>query len=112
MDDLQERFVSAVMGALWGAFLGLMIAMALSLTRPFLHNNDYLVFNWVEVIAACSALFAVLGLLFKTSIAAILGNLIALTYTHGLRREAPDGLPWWVQILFFAAVAALAYWFF
>ena len=110
--DLQERFVSAVMGALWGAFLGLMIAMALSVTRPFLGNNDYPVFSWVEVIAACSALFAVLGLLFKTSIAAVLGNLIALTYTHGLRREAPDGLPWWVQILFFAAVAALAYWFF
>jgi len=100
------------MGAIWGALLGLMLAMALSLVRPLLNNNDYLVFNWVEVIAACSALFAVLGLLFKTSIAAVLGELVALTYTHGLRREAPDGLPWWVQILFFAAVVALAYWFF
>jgi hypothetical protein len=110
--DLEERLVCTVMGALWGALLGLMLAMALSLTRPFLHNNDYLAFNWVEVIMGCSALFAVLGLLFKTSVAAILGNLIALTYTHGLRREAPDGLPWWAQVLFFAAVAALAYWFF
>jgi len=100
------------MGAIWGALLGLMLAMALSLVRPLLNNNDYLVFNWVEVIAACSALFAVLGLLFKTSIAAVLGELVALTYTHGLRREAPDGLPWWVQILFFAAVVTLAYWFF
>lgn len=110
--DLEERFVCTVMGAIWGALLGLMLAMALSLVRPLLNNNDYLVFNWVEVIAACSALFAVLGLLFKTSIAAILGNLISLTYTHGLRREAPDGLPWWIQVLFYAAVAALAYWFF
>lgn len=110
--DLEERFVCTVMGALWGAFLGLMVAMALSLVRPLLNNNEYLVFNWIEVIAACSALFAVLGLLFKTSIAAVLGNLIALTYTHGLRREAPDGLPWWAQLLFFVAVAALAWWFF
>src|SRR3954471_914008 len=100
------------MGAIWGALLGLMLAMALSLVRPLLNNNDYLVFNWVEVIAACSALFAVLGLLFKTSIAAVLGNLISLTYTRGLRRDAPDGLPWWVQVLFYAAVAALAHWFF
>lgn len=100
------------MGAIWGALLGLMLAMALSLVRPLLNNNDYLAFNWVEVIAACSALFAVLGLLFKTSIAAVLGNLVALTYTHGLRREAPDSLPWWLQVLFYAAVAALAYWFF
>lgn len=100
------------MGAIWGALLGLMLAMALSLVRPLLNNNDYLAFNWVEVIAACSALFAVLGLLFKTSIATVLGNLVALTYTHGLRREAPDSLPWWLQVLFYAAVAALAYWFF
>lgn len=100
------------MGAIWGALLGLMLAMALSLVRPLLNNNDYLAFNWMEVIAACSALFAVLGLLFKTSIAAVLGNLVALTYTHGLRREAPDSLPWWLQVLFYAAVAALAYWFF
>ena len=111
--NLRERFVAAVMGALWGAFLGLMIAMALSSVRPLTGDDDYLVVNWLDVIAGCAALFAVLGLVFKTSIATVIGNSIAWTYARLIQRHDPaDGLPWWVQILLYAGLAALAYWFF
>lgn len=111
--DLQERFIAAVMGALWGAFLGLIVAMALSLIRPLTGNDDYLIVNWLGVIAGCSALFAVLGLIFKTSTGTIIGTSIALTYDRLIQRHDPaDGLPWWVQLLFYAGLAALAYWFF
>jgi len=111
--DLQERVVAAVMGALWGAFLGLMVAMALSLVRPLTGNDDYQVVNWLDVIAGCAALFAVSGFLFKTSIATVIGNLIAWTYARLIQRHDPtDGLPWWIQLLFYAGLAAPAYWFF
>jgi hypothetical protein len=111
--DWEERFVAAVMGALWGSFLGLMIAMALALVRPLTGNDDYLAVNWLYVIAGCGALFSVLGLVFKASIATVIGELISWTYARLIQRSDPaDGLPWWVQLLFYVGLAALAYWFF
>lgn len=111
--DLQERFIAAVMGALWGALLGLMIAMALSLVRPLTGDHDYLVVNWFDVVAGCAALFAVLGFILKASVGTVIGNLIAWAYARLTQRHDPtDGLPRWVQLLFYAGLAALAYWFF
>ena len=101
------------MGALWGAFLGLMVAMALSLIRPLTGGDDYLAVHWGYVIGGFAALFALLGLVFKESIATVIGSLIAWTFARLTQRHDPvDGLPWWIQVLIYATLAALAYWFF
>ena len=69
-------------------------------------------FNWPAVILGSAITFAALGLVFKASVATIVGQLIAWSYDRLLQRDPTDGLPWWVQLLFYAGLAILAWKFF
>ncbi|MES2401469.1 MAG: hypothetical protein V4573_15880 [Pseudomonadota bacterium] len=105
--------MAAALGAIWGALAGLMLAAALSLVRPLTGRDDYLVVHWSAVVLAGSVVFALLGLLFKASVGTWAGQTIAWIFDRMAQRGEPtDGLPWWLQFLFYASLAAMAWWFF
>ena len=75
--EFQERFISAVLGAIWGAVLGFLVAL-------FLHNvvggdfdRGFLILNWKNTIFGCAGVSALMGLIFKASVGTMVGNLIS-----------------------------------
>ncbi|MES1980717.1 MAG: hypothetical protein V4451_21965 [Pseudomonadota bacterium] len=90
-----------------------MLAAALSLVRPFTGPHDYLVVHWSGAVLAGSVLFGLLGLIFKASVGTWVGQTIAWIFDRLTQRGEPtDGMPWWLQFLFYASLAVMAWWLF
>lgn len=75
--DLQERFVATVMGAIWGAVLGFMLAILLDTLSRGGYSTHFDLMEWRRTILACAGVFASLGLVFKSSAAKVLGTLMS-----------------------------------
>lgn len=111
--DIPERLTAAVLGAFWGALAGLLLGEALSLVQPFTGRDDYLVVDRQSVALASSILFAALGLVFKVSAGTWMGQAIAWCFGRLTQKGSPtDALPWWLQLLFYAGLAVLTWWFY
>jgi hypothetical protein len=75
--DLQERVVASIMGALWGAVVGVMLALMLDTLAVGFYSNNFSLAEWKRTVIACATLFGVMGFIFKSSVATVLGTLMA-----------------------------------
>ena len=100
--DIEERFVAAVMGAIWGAFLGFLLALLMYYQATSSYTLSALFTNFKTVIFLPSALFAVLGLIFKASVGTWVGILMDWFWVL-ITRDSERGLlsqhHWWIKAL-------------
>jgi hypothetical protein len=105
--DLQERLVSAVMGAIGGAVLGFVAVM-------LMRHHSYSLVYWRNMIVGSSALFAVLGFVFKSSIGTVIGTLINIFITDAVQDRGDhifSGLSFWIKAIIVALIAGAIYWY-
>ena len=105
--NIEERFVAAVMGAIWGAFLGVLLALLLygRVNSPF--TLGALFNNFTTVIFLPSALFAALGLIFKASVGTWIGvvmNWLWALITGDAERGLLSEYRWWIKVLVIGVV--------
>jgi ABC-type branched-subunit amino acid transport system permease subunit len=111
--ELHERLVSAVLGALWGAVLGVMAALLLHYTGYRAPSFNFSITYWKNMIVGCSGGFAILGFIFKSSIGGVIGTLMNLLVTDATRNNDSDFLDnqsFWVKALVVCGIATLVYW--
>ncbi len=105
--DLHERVVSTVMGAIWGAVLGVIAVM-------LMRNHSYSLAYWKNMIGGCSALFAIFGFIFKSSIGTVIGTLINIIITNAVQDRGDhifSGLTFWIKAIVVIALASAIYWY-
>jgi hypothetical protein len=105
--NLHERLVSAVMGAIWGAVLGVIAAM-------LMRHHSYSLVYWKNMIAGSSALFAVLGFIFKSSIGTVIGTLINVFITDAVQYRGDhifSGLSFGFKAIIIAVIVGIIYWY-
>jgi hypothetical protein len=112
--ELHERFVSAVLGALWGALLGLLVALFFHYLPGDSFERGFLIVEWKSTIFGCAGFFAAMGLIFKSSIATVIGTLINWWW-RVISRNNEDGLlsneSNWVKSMVIGVLALLLYWY-
>jgi hypothetical protein len=97
--ELHERLVSALMGAIWGAVLGVLVALFLHYVVGNDFDQGFLILDWKNVIIGSAGLFAALGLIFKASVATAIGAVMNWVW-GGILRENSSSLPVTVVIVF------------
>jgi hypothetical protein len=110
--ELHERLVSTVLGALWGAVLGVIAALLLDYSVHRVYSFNFSINHWKNMIMGCAGLFAVLGFIFKSSIGSVIGTLMNLLVTGATRNNDSDFLAdqsLWVKALLVCGVAGLVY---
>ncbi len=112
--DIEERFVSAVMGALWGAFLGVLLVMVMYYQVNTSYTSAALFANWKSVILLSSALFAVVGLVFKASAASLIAGVMDWLWvlvTGDKDRGLLSQYHTWIKLLIIGIFCVAVYWF-
>jgi hypothetical protein len=111
--ELHERFVSAVLGALWDAVFGVVAALLMHHTGYRSPTFSFSIVYWKNMILGCSGLFAILGFIFKSSIGGLIGtvmNLVVTTATRNNESDLLDSQGFWVKAVLVCGIAALVYW--
>jgi uncharacterized protein YacL len=106
--ELHERFVSAVLGALWGLILGLLIALFLHYVVGSDFQSGFLILNWKNTIVGSSIICAILGLLFKANAGTIVGTLMSWVWSAIEYDRETSTLNWWIILI---AAVAISYFF-
>ena len=112
--DIEERFVSALLGAFWGAFLGVLLVMVMYYQVNTAYTLSALFANWKSVILYCSAFFALLGLVFKLSAASVIGRVMDWLWvlvTNDNERGVLSQHHYWIKFLVIGIFCLAVYWF-
>jgi hypothetical protein len=112
--DIEERFVSAVLGAFWGAFLGFLLVMVMNYQVNTAYTSAALFANWKSVIPYSSAFFAALGLVFKASAASLIGGVMDWLWvlvTGDKERGLLSQHHTWIKLLAIGIFCLAVYWF-
>lgn len=104
--ELHERFVSACMGAIWGAVLGVFVGLFFHFIVGHDFDKGFLIFNWKNTIIGCAGLFAAMGLIFKASVGTAIGTLMNWAW-NGIQLENSNSL--WFNVLIACAVILIWY---
>ena len=112
--DIEERFVSAVLGAFWGAFLGVLLVIVMYYQANTAYTSAAFFANGKSVIFYCSAFFAVLGLVFKSSTASMIGRVMDwlwILVTSDNERGLLSQYRYWIKLLVVGIFCLAVYWF-
>ncbi len=104
---IEERLVAAVMGAIWGAFLGFLLALLLYYQVNSTYTLGALFNNFITVIFLPSALFAALGPIFRASVGTWVGvvmNWLWALITGDAERGLLSEYHWWIKVLVIGVV--------
>jgi hypothetical protein len=112
--DFEQRLVSAILGALWGAFLGVLLVMVMYSQVNTGYTAAALFTHWKSVTLWTSALFAALGLLFKTSAASLIASVMDWLWvlvTGDKERGLLTQHHTWINLLVIGMFCLAVYWF-
>ena len=112
--DLQERLISAALGALWGAVAGVLLAMYLSYVGGHAFDAGWLIATWKSTILSCAFAFALLGLVFGVSTATMLGRVMAWFWSLVVQDDSRGLLAdysIWIKLLALGVFAAAVYFY-
>lgn len=110
--DIQERVISGILGVIWGAVLGLLIALALSYFVGASYSRGFLIADWRSTIIGSAVLCGLGGLVFKTSVATAIGTMMTWVFnaiTHNNEGGVLDHFPTWMKL---AALLLIGYVFY
>ena len=112
--DVQERLISAALGALWGALAGVLLAMFLSYVGGHAFDAGWFIATWKSTILACALVFALLGLVLGVSTATVLGRVLAWLWSLVTQDDsrgllADYGI--WIKLLVLGIFAAAIYFY-
>nr|WP_315465920.1 hypothetical protein [uncultured Rhodoferax sp.] len=110
--NLHERLVAAILGGLWGALAGFLLAAFMSLTAGRVFDAGLLIANWKSTIAGCATVFAALGLVFGVSIGTLVGSTIHWFFNL-VRQDDSGGLltneSIWIRLFVLAGIILAIY---
>ena len=110
--NLHERLVAAVLGGLWGALAGFLLAAFISIAARGVFDAGLLIANWKSTIVACAAVFATLGLVFGVSVGTLVGSTI-YWFFNLVRQDDSGGLlaneSIWVRLFVVAGIILAIY---
>jgi len=110
--NLQERLVAAILGGLWGAVAGFLLAVFMSIAAGRVFDAGLLIANWQSTIVGCAAVFATLGLVFGISTGTLIGSTIHWFFNL-IRQNDSGGLlaneSIWVKLLVLAGIILAVY---
>jgi hypothetical protein len=110
--ELQERFVCCILGAVWEAVLGLLLALFFHYVVGASFDSGFLIFNWKNTILSCAAAFAAIGLVFKASAGSIIGTLMGWVWS-AIEHDSETNKPSFRLFLaVLATLAALSHYYF
>ncbi len=79
--NLHERLVSAALGALSGAVLGLMLVLFFHYAVGSGVYREFSIADWKNTIAGCAVACAILGFIFKANAGSIIGTLMGWVWS-------------------------------
>ena len=105
--EYMDRFVYALIGAVFGALLGLVcwflygLAFSRHMLGPVINASAL---PWVKALAS---IFAVLGFLFKDQVGSVLGSTITGIFSAESGRDYGPNPSFWKSVLVLVVIAAL-----
>ena len=113
MDELEERLVSAALGLLWGAVLGVLVVMFFNYSSISIRNSGYTFFEWKGTIIFCAMACAVTSFIFKASTGTAIGALMSWFWdgiTNNHKNNYFYNSATWKKLLVFGFLALAIYW--